>query len=137
MSLLTQLGGAKSAAEIAAELRDKQRPATQIIEGMQEAIDVAKGKAKPFKEHKPKPAGERLIKSAKGMRKQVQEAAVKEALSTEPKRRGRPPGGVAKQVFTIRLEPDLIDAIKGTGERHWARLVTNVLRKHFTPDHRG
>lgn len=129
--------GKKSAAEIAAEIRDRQPPAEKIMDGMKEALDVAQGKAKPFKEHKPKPAGERLIKAAKGMRKQVQETTVEETLSTEPKRRGRPPGGVAKQVFTIRLEPDLIDAIKGTDEKHWARLVTNVLRKHFTPDHRG
>lgn len=134
--MIHQIKRAQSAKEIADDLRAKQRPAEKIMEGLQEAVAVAKGEAKPYKEHTRKPAGERLIKAAKGMRTQVQEAT-NNASPVEPKRRGRPSGGVAKQVFTIRLEPDLIEAIKGTGDKHWARLVTNVLRKYFTPDHRG
>lgn len=128
MGLLKQLGGAKSAADIAAELREKQTPAEKIMDGMKEALDVAQGKAKPFKEHKPKPAGERLIKAAKGMRKQVHEAAVKESLSTEPKRRGRPSSG--KTAVKIRIDNDVLLKFKSGGDG-WQTKINTVLRKHL------
>lgn len=127
MGLIHQYGK-KSAAEIAAEIRDRQPPAEKIMDGMKEALDVAQGKAKPFKEHKPKPAGERLIKAAKGMRKQVQEAGVKESLSTEPKRRGRPTSG--KTAIKIRIDNDVLAKFRAGGDG-WQTEINAALRKHF------
>lgn len=127
MGLIHQYGK-KSAAEIAAELRDKQRPAEKIMEGLREALEVASGKAKPFKEQKPKTAGERLIKSAKSMRKQVQEAAVKESLSAEPKRRGRPSSG--KTAVKIRIDNDVLVKFKASGDG-WQTAINAALRKHL------
>lgn len=128
MGLIHQIKKPQSAQEIAEDLRRNQRPAEKIMEGMKEALDVAQGKAKPFKEHKPKPAGERLIKAAKGIRKQVQVAAVKESLPTEPKRRGRPSSG--KTAIKIRIDNDVLVKFKASGDG-WQTAINAALRKHL------
>lgn len=50
----------------------------------------------------------------------------------DQKRRGRPAAGPAKEVLTIRLDPELIMAIKGTG-KSWPILVRDVLYSQFLP----
>lgn len=126
--MLAKSGELKSASEIAAELRNRQRPAERIMEGLQEAVAVAKGESTPYKEHKPEPAGERLIKAANGMRKKVQAAAVKETLSTEPKRRGRPSSG--KTAIKIRIDNDVLAKFKAGGDG-WQTAINAALRQHL------
>lgn len=59
--------------------------------------------------------------------------AIRFAEKPEPVKikRGRPKSGYApKVVVSVRLDPDLVDAMRKTGEG-WQVRMNNALRKHF------
>lgn len=64
---------------------------------------------------KPKPA-ERLMKAAKEMRQIAQ-----------GKKRGPKPSGNAKQLLTLRLDPDVIEKFRATG-KGWQSRMNDVLK---------
>lgn len=43
-------------------------------------------------------------------------------------RRGRKPSGKSKRLLTLRIDPDVIDAYKATGDG-WQRRMNDTLRK--------
>ncbi len=56
------------------------------------------------------------------------------AAATKP-RRGRPPGSVAevrKEQVTMRLDPDVLDALRATGPG-WQSRVNEILREAVRP----
>jgi len=65
---------------------------------------------------KPKTAGERLIKAA--------------TEASEMAKRGRPKTGTAKQLLTLRLDPDVIAGYRATGDG-WQVLMNTVLRRYL------
>jgi uncharacterized protein (DUF4415 family) len=48
-------------------------------------------------------------------------------------RRGRPPSGVAKKQVTIRLDPDVLDALRARGAG-WQTLANAALRRFLELD---
>ena len=51
-----------------------------------------------------------------------------------PKRRGRPAGATKEQV-TVRIDKDVLAAIRGDNPRGWQTRLNAVLREHFMPGH--
>jgi uncharacterized protein (DUF4415 family) len=89
----------------------KQRPAEKIVEGLKEALAVAKGEAKPHKVHRPKRASEL-------------------EASGDSQRRGRPATGKARRQISIRLDADIVSHFETKGEG-WRSLINDALRKHI------
>ena len=50
-------------------------------------------------------------------------------------RRGRPPKAVTKQQITLRLDPDLVQAMRNSG-KGWQGRVNKILREAFTDNSR-
>lgn len=75
-------------------------------------------------EPKPKTAGERLLSAAKDMRASVKP----EAAAPSAKPRGRKPSGNAKKLLTLRLDADLIEHYRATGDG-WQSRMNADLRK--------
>lgn len=84
-----------------------------------------------------KPSGEEEAAINKGIEKDPDTMVISDdqfAAAAKP-RRGRPPGSVAevrKEQVTMRLDPDVLDALRATGPG-WQSRINEILRQAVRP----
>lgn len=78
---------------------------------------VPASKAAPI-QHRPTPVEVKAVET------------VKAATQVSGQKRGPKPSGAAKRLISLRLDPDVIDGFKSTGEG-WQARINAVLRTHL------